>query len=234
MMALTIALLTWVSVGQATTISNTATDADGGGLISTTTWDAGIASVEAELTYNASSGAYEMTIGEHQSAALGHTTTDFSTCDGSLGDPTIKSIQEVTNDTGVAWTAYEVTVTVSTGTQLNPGFAIVGQPTPPTVTSPDGWSALILDPLTYVGMTSGSLPYQYSASIFLAGGTPVADGDELDYSYKITFSGSASYHVDEGQAPVFAVPIPEPSTLVLALGGLLGLAVLRVSRRRRP
>jgi hypothetical protein len=53
-------------------------------------------------------------------------------------------------------------------------------------------------------------------------GTPVADGDTLEFSYKITFGGSTHYNYDQDMSPV-----PEPGSIVLLVGGLLGLLVIR-------
>jgi hypothetical protein len=167
--------------------------------------------------------AYDLTIAGEQSWGPGHMVMDFTT-DTPL-DPTIKSINEVTNDTGVAWTGYVVNVTLDAATALT-SYSISS----PAVSLPIGWTVTNTPVLTSAGIVSGQ--YEYTGSIVLAGGTPVADGDELDFSYKLSFAGSTSYHAIQEQTPVPSTPVPEPGTLILVLGGLLGLAAARVARRR--
>jgi len=44
----------------------------------------------------------------------------------------------------------------------------------------------------------------------------------LEFSYKITFGGSTHYNYDQDMSPV-----PEPGSIVLLVGGLMGLLVIR-------
>ena len=63
-------------------------------------------------------GDWNLTIKGDQFCGPGHMLMDFSTDSGT--DPTIKSINEIGNDTPVDWTGYLVTVTLDTNAPLNP------------------------------------------------------------------------------------------------------------------
>ena len=152
------------------------------------------------------------------------------------GDPTIKYINEVTNDTGVDWTGYLVNVTLNTAAALSSysisNIAVTASND--SVPVPVAWTIANTPTLIPNGIVGGQ--YQYIATIDYEGGTPVAgDGSgELDFSYKLTFAGTTSYAAIQEQTPTPNVtePVPEPSALILAVSGLLGLAVARFARRR--
>ena len=182
--------------------------------------DGAINCVQTGWHYDEGADAYNLSITGDQFWGPGLMLMDFTT--DTPGDPTIKSINEVTNDTGVAWTGYVVNVTLDAAAPLT-SYSISG----PAVSLPGGWTVSNTPVLTPVGIVSGQ--YEYTGSIVFAGGTPVADGDELDFSYKLSFAGSTSYHAIQEQSPV---TVPEPGTLILVLGGLLGLVAARVARRR--
>jgi hypothetical protein len=171
---------------------------------------------------------YNLNIKGGQLVGPGQTTMHFTT--DTPDDPKINSINQVENDEGGNWTGYLVNVTLDAGSPLTSSSYSLSNL---AVTSPGDWTSTISQPLTYTGV-NGSGQYEYVGKIDMEGGTPVANGDELDFSYKLTFAGATEYHVVQEQVPVYPMPspIPEPGALMLALSGLLGMAVVRVARRR--
>ncbi|MGD0614735.1 MAG: PEP-CTERM sorting domain-containing protein [Verrucomicrobiota bacterium] len=144
---------------------------------------------------------------------LGTITTDTE------ADPTLTLASGVDNDTGFAWTGYQVNVVMS-----NPFTIVSGSPSVSSPSSDWNVSSTVEPTLQGSGLYSG----KYEGTINLSDGTPLAVGDELDFSYAIHFSGSTSYSFTQEMIPTL---VPEPSTLSLVLGGLL-LGKLGVIRRR--
>jgi hypothetical protein len=203
--------LAWTSVATAG-ITWWSCDGDGGvTFVGTPGWN-----------YDAGSGTYNLSVTADQTGP-GGTVMNLTT--NSEQDPAIGGSWYVTNDTATSWIGYLLTVTIDVPTPLTSSSI-----TNLSVANPElDWTATITQPITFTGIVGGQ--YQYAGNIDLAGGTPVGNGDELDFGYKITLAGATSYLVTQTQMPITAVP--EPSTLILALGGLLGLAVVRIARRRR-
>ncbi len=212
--ALVGSFLAWTSVATASITSwDCCNDNDGAINCAQTDWWG-----DAQTGYN-------VKIAGEQFWGPGHMLSTFTT--DTVDDPTIKYINAVTNDTGLDWTGYVVNVTLNAAASLTTysiSNVTVGLPD-----GPDGWSVTNIPSFTSNGIVDGQ--YQYVATIDFQGGTPVAgDGSgELDFSYKVSFAGSTSYHAIQEQTPV---PVPEPGTLVLVLGGLLGLAIARVAHRQ--
>ena len=131
-------------------------------------------------------------------------------------DPTLKLISAIDNDTSFTWTAYHVNVymnnsfTLSAATASFPGAI------------PGDWTATITQQATPIG---GG---QYEGQLDFTGGTPVAVGDELDFSYKLAFTGATSYSFTQEM-----IPVPEPGTIGFLAAGALLLGGFRVVRQRR-
>jgi hypothetical protein len=131
-------------------------------------------------------------------------------------DPTLLLSSAIDNDTTFAWTAFLVNVYMSNS------FSISAV----TVSNvPYGdWTVL-----SYTGAASPIGGGIYMGQMVFTNGTPVTIGGELDFSYKITFSGLTQYAFCQEM-----IPVPEPGALgLMTLGGLLlgGLALKRRGNR---
>jgi len=130
-------------------------------------------------------------------------------------DPILTIANTIDNDSLFAWTEYIVNVS------MNTSFTILSA----DATAPPGWAAGITQPGAPVaGIYTGTIDY--------VGGIPVAvypaANSELDFDYKVSFSGSTSYSLTEN-----VMPVPEPATFsLLALGGLV-LGGKALGRRRQ-
>ena len=113
----------------------------------------------------------------------GHILGTFTT-DTEM-DPTVTVRNIIGNDTGSAWTGYDIDVS------MNKSFTLFN----PVVYSPGDWS---------VASVVQQSPSEWTVD--LAAGTPVQDGQSLDFSYQMTFTGGVSYTQT-------MTPVPEPSTL---------------------
>jgi hypothetical protein len=173
---------------------------------------------DAALTCTAYAGGtdkslLEMYGDQHSGPAhlLGNITTDSSL------DPTITVHNTIDNDTGFAWTGYQVNI------YLSYPFTVFNQQVFSPLT-PSGWSVSPLGTIT--AAWDGT---EYKATLNYTGGTPVAyDPNPLltgsfEFGYKINFSGATQYAFCQEM-----IPVPEPATMVLlALAGLAGLLFLR-------
>jgi hypothetical protein len=148
------------------------------------------------------------------------------TTDGAT-DPTIHTLNYVTNDTSVPWAAYQLLITLDTNAPLTSSSL-----TDVTVSSPnEDWTFVPPSAeLTSAGATGNpSYPYGYTATINYQGGTPIGVGDELDVGYKLSFAGATEYSEIQQMSPS---PVPEPGTLALAAAGALILCGIRRRRGR--
>lgn len=196
--------LAWASVAQADIITwNCDNDHDGA-----------INCVQTGWQYDGGTQTYKLNIQGDQFWGPGHMVMDFTT--DTVGDPTITFINQVQNDTTFAWTGYLINLTLDAATPLT-SYSVSNL----AVTNPGNWTATITQPLTYTGV-NGSGQYEYVGHIDFEGGTPVGNGNELDFSYKVTFAGSTSYHAIQEMSPV-----PEPGMIAVLVSGLLGLFVAR-------
>jgi hypothetical protein len=127
----------------------------------------------------------------------------------SAEDPTLTLQNTIDNQTAFSWTAYHVDVS------MNNPFTIAS----PTVLN-SGWAfATPVQPVWNGSAYVGQIDYY--------GGTPVAIGQLLSFSYQIVFSGATSFSFTESLTPV-----PEPGTFSLLLAGSVFLAGTRMARKR--
>lgn len=155
--------------------------------------------------YTFSATDSQLTLNETQLGA-GNVTGDITT--DVPGDPTLTIQNVINNDTGYAWTGYHVNVF------MTQPFTIAN-----TIVLNPGWTGSVTQqPILSGGVYGGQIDY--------LGGTPVLNGQILSFSYQITFGGSASFSQE-------LIPVPEPGSLSLLLGGGLLLAGLMFIRQRR-
>ena len=148
----------------------------------------------------------------------GHILTD------TPADPTLFLGSSVDNDTGGSWVGYQVNVVMSVA------FTFSGTPSVSTAPA-SGW-LLAGTPTTPTLQVGGPYNGLYEGTInFSDGGTPLAPGDELDFSYAVHFGSSLDSTVTQEMIPIFA-EVPEPGTLGLAAMGSLALT-LRLRRNSR-
>jgi hypothetical protein len=197
-----LALLSWVAACPAGVIGVAADDGDGA-INCTGTWAA-----NPLWTPGSELDAGTMSIVGQQYWGPGHVGTeglDDTAYFAVNGDPTVKLITSIDNDTTFAWTGYHVNV------YMDQPFTL----SVPTVTY-DSWTVANLG--TYP-LSAALVGGQYVATIDYVGGSPLPIGDTLDFSYKLTFTGSVHYCQE-------MFPIPEPGTIALVLTGLVGLVIV--------
>jgi hypothetical protein len=141
------------------------------------------------------------------SAAPAHVQGDFTV----NGDPTVKILEDVSNDTTFNWTDYHITF----GMVQNFSFISSG------LTMPAGWTAVTS------AVTAGNIPnggpagYVGTIDYYMGAGSPVLMGNDGLFGFKVTFTGSTAFSTEQ-------IPTPEPTTIIL-----LGLGAISVIRRRR-
>ncbi len=141
----------------------------------------------------------------------GYGVTDITT-DSAL-DPTLILTTDINNDTSFPWTGYDVAVSMANTFTLSAAAVI-----PP----PGDWSVVTTAPV-WDPFTS-----QYVATIDFSGGTPIAIGNDLEFSYKLAFSGNTYYAFTQAM-----MPVPEPSTIALLGASFVGLLAWRWRTRGR-
>jgi len=131
----------------------------------------------------------------------GHMEGTFQT--DTPADPALVIRNALDNDTGFTWTGYHVNVVLSSD------FSIYDA----QVYAPGGWTvSYTLQPVL---VNSGIYAGKYMGQIEYAAGTPVLNGDVLDFGYTIEFSGYTSFTFCQE-----LVPVPEPTAFaLLTLGG---------------
>ena len=147
---------------------------------------------------------------------VGEITTD------SILDPTITYGNSIDNLTGFAWTAFRVNYTLDSTTAITGGTLVLGTP---HVDNPAGWDGDITQNIDIGSPTIIAGHYIYTGQIDYTGGTPVLSNgiDTLDFTYKLQGLTGAMHYVYTQEM----IPVPEPGTLILVLGGILGLVALR-------
>jgi hypothetical protein len=135
----------------------------------------------------------------------------FNVTTDSSGDPTLTLGNSINNDTGFAWTGYEVQVTM--GQTFNLSAA--------SVTVPPDWTvASVMQP----GAPVAGI---YTGDIIFSAGTPVQPDSALDFSYQLSFTGSVQFTET-------LTPTPEPGTAGLLVGGAFLLGGWVIRKRRQP
>lgn len=137
---------------------------------------------------------------------VGNITTD------TAADPSLILGSAIDNDTSFAWTAYHVNVYMNNPFTLS-ALTVFNVPI-------GDWAAAI----TQAPAWNGS---QYEGQLDFTSGTPLAIGGELDFSYKISFTGATSYSFTQEM-----MPVPEPGMFGFLAAGVLLLGGFTVVRQR--
>jgi hypothetical protein len=165
---------------------------DGDGVLTCTTYG----------FHQVAEGEFETSIdGVHHVFETGHILGPILT-DTEL-DPKLTLLHEIDNDTDRAWTDYHAEVT------MNKAFTFDN-----VTIDNSGWTFAITQPVLSGGTWTGTVDYY--------AGVPVLVGGTIDFGYRMTFIGSASFCEA-------LTPTPEPGTL--ALLACCGLGLLFVRRR---
>ena len=155
-------------------------------------------------------GEYELSMNCTQYWAPGHIAGDFTT--DTEEDPTVGFLEDVSNDTGFAWTDYHIDF------GMTKSFTIL------SATAPSGWTYVITQPAANQPLPANTPPglgWVGEVDYYQGTGSPIAINDDGIFGLKVVFSGSVSFYTAD-------TPTPEPATI-----GLLGLGALVLLRRRR-
>jgi hypothetical protein len=171
------------------------------------------------LSYDLDHSVATMTMDGYQYGANGNMSGTIWA--DSATDPSLVLGGSVDNDTSFAWSGYKIQI------YMDRTFSLSSVSIGPL---PSGWT------FTTVAPAPNGSPVFYGASEWVAeidysGGPAVNVGDELDFGYKLTFTGSTQYSFDAVMTPI---AVPEPNTITLVGMGLLGCAGLhrRFQRNR--
>lgn len=137
--------------------------------------------------------------GDHLTFGTGNIYGDILT--DTETDPSLNLLHSIDNDTGFTWTDYHLKVT------LNKTFSFSN------VTVDNGWTFVITPPTQVGSDWIGYVDY-YS-------GTPIPNGNALNFGYTMSFVGSVSFSED-----LTPTSVPEPGAAALLVCGLMGLFVL--------
>ena len=174
-----------------------ADDHDGAIVMSPATWD---------------SVAYQLTMSGTQYWGPAHVAGEFTT-DTEL-DPTVKILEDVSNDTDFAWADYHIAI------GMTKSFSILST----GITAPTGWTWVITAPAAdqpLPGDISPGTGWVGVVNYYKGTGDSVAIGDDGLFGFKVSFLGSTNFYTAQ-------VPTPEPTTIIL-----LGLGAVSVIRRKR-
>lgn len=167
-------------------------------------WDGALVCSRTNLTLSGDATSGTLTMSGDQYWGPGHMVGTVDTTGGE--DPTLTLASDIENDTNFAWTAYIVNVYMSNTFTLS-NFNVL---------TPGDWSVVSISPLTPTnGLGS------YVVSTLLDTGTPIPVGNDIAFSYQLSFSGASHFNFTQE-----VIPVPEPGTfgLVALSGGLLALA----------
>jgi hypothetical protein len=162
----------------------------------------GSGSTDCVVIWQSGTDDNTMIIAGNQYWAPGSILATFDTC---VDDPTVKVINSIDNDTGLTWSGYHVDVSMDRTFSISDALG----------STPGDWTGSITQQPVPVGSV-------WVGQLDFSAGTPVANGGTLEFSYKITFGGSSHYNYNQDMTPV-----PEPGSIVLLVGGLLGLLAVR-------
>jgi hypothetical protein len=190
------------TVNAAITSHSCADDSDGAIIMTSPSWtDNG--NKDYTLSMNCAQWGFP-----DDSAAPGHLAGDFQT-DTEL-DPTVRILEDITNDTTFAWTDYHITI------GMTQSFSFLG------LTAPAGWAASIVGPAAGYIPNGGPMGYVATINYVMGtGGSPIDIGGDDIFGFKVSFLGSTNFSTEQ-------IPTPEPTTILL-----LGLGAMSVIRRRR-
>ena len=136
----------------------------------------------------------------------------------SPDDPTLTLSGAVDNDTGFAWTSYQVNVYMSVLFSFVAPGPSVDNPAPDTPPDDNWFVSGVVAPAW-----NGS---QYEGTLYFSAGTPVNIGDELDFTYSIHFASATQYSFTQEM-----IPVPEPGAFGLMMVGGFALGGLAWKRR---
>jgi hypothetical protein len=184
---------------------------------SITNWNCGPdtdgAIVMSYTNLTSANGEYTLDMDGAQYSGPAHLIGNFNT-DTEL-DPTVRIIEDVTNDTDFAWLDYHIAI------GMNKNFSILSS----GLLAPAGWTAEIIQPVAGQPLPGDISPGTGWVGMvnFYKGpsGYAVNIGDSGTFGFKTSFLGSVEFYTAQ-------TPTPEPTTIAL-----LGLGAISILRRRR-
>jgi hypothetical protein len=140
-----------------------------------------------------------------QNGYPGHITGDFIT--DSPSDPKVLIDETVTNDTGLTWTDYHITL----GMTQTFSFSNI-------ITPDAGWTYDVTPVVAGTIPNGGGPGYVGTINYYVGSGSPILNNADGEFGFKLTFLGTVAFTAE--QVPSF---IPEPATMTLLCIGALAL-----------
>ena len=176
-------------------------------LLSSCDGTGGVSQVQS-ISSEPSSTEFNLNITANQSGA-GGLSVNFST--DPPADPLLMWGVAVSNTSAVAWSNYQVNVTLAVPNQLSGGCSITNE----TVYIPGaGWTVTGPSSLSFAGIDVLG-DYDYTASLTMTGSPPVAPGGTLEYGFWLDFGAEPNFSVSAAM-PLIVGTVPEPGTIALA------------------